>query len=81
MKTKNISAKEKKAAISLLEAKLENLTGKPVQYIDPQMEATKKEIKRIHEKLEKLTGKKVVFSETKSRPSKNKKENTNQIKR
>lgn len=52
-----ISQKEKAAAITLLEGKIERMTGKKVTYINPKIE----EIKKVYEQLQKLTGKKIVF--------------------
>lgn len=58
----NLSDKEKKAAIDLLEARIERMTGKKVTYVT---ESKAEEIKSIHEQLEKMTGKKVVYQESK----------------
>jgi len=58
----NISDKEKSAAITLLEARIERMTGKKVTYVNNATD----EIKNLHEQLEKLTGKKVVFAESKA---------------
>lgn len=55
-----MTTKEKKAAISLIEAKIERLSGKKVKYIDPQEQAKKNQAKKIQERLEKLTGKKII---------------------
>lgn len=60
----NLSEKEKKAAIDLLEARIERLTGKKVTYVT-EAQSKVDEIKSIHEQLEQLTGKKVVYQESK----------------
>lgn len=59
----NLSEKEKQAAISLLEARIERMTGQKVTYANN----TANEIKALHEQLEALTGKKVVYTESKAK--------------
>lgn len=64
----NISEKEKQAAITLIEAKIERLTGKKVTYAEAATSSVNsvEQIKKLHEELEALTGKKVMYKENKA---------------